>query len=287
MRGVFGSLSSFFGNVVAPTRWHFSGKLLFLCMGMIGAAGLSQGLAEAASANAQEAFTDVDFSHPVYAADFSDPKFVEDWILEGGASLEMSGGKLILKNGKGPDGLVKPKPLVCWFKQELPADFLIEFSVCPRDRKEGLAIVFFSARGVDGNSVFDAALARRTGDFKQYHSGDLNNYHISYWSGSTRERDAGKGTPPSSHVRKNFGFHLVAQGEDLVGTGTEGQFQTVRLFKKGGVIRLYVDDVLAVSYDDDGKKFGPVLDRPGWFAFRQMPHTGYASYGKFAVYPLK
>lgn len=230
---------------------------------------------------------DVDFENPIYVADFANPRSVDEWILEGGASMEASGGKLVLKNGKGPDGLDKGKPLVCWLKKELPADFLIEFSFCPRNRKEGLAIVFFSARGVNGSSVFDPSLAARTGDFKKYHSGDLNNYHISYWSGSTRERDAGKGTPPSSHVRKNFGFHLVAEGRDLIGPGTEGQFQTVRLYKKGGVIRLLVDGVVAVSYDDDGKSFGPILDKSGWFALRQMPHTGYAAYGKFAVYPLK
>ena len=112
-------------------------------------------------------------------------------------------------------------------------------------------------------SIFDPALAPRDGLFKLYHSGDLNCYHISYWA-------AGRGT---ANCRKNRGFHLVAEGKDLVTDGPAGTFQTVRIYKRGGKIRCTVDDVLSVAYDDDGTTFGPVWTHGGWIGLRQMGHT--------------
>ena len=63
-------------------------------------------------------------------------------------------------------------------------------------------LVFLNARAVNGANVFGPAFQSRTGVFKQYHSGDLNSYHISYWA-------AGRGF---ANLRKNHGFHLAASG---------------------------------------------------------------------------
>lgn len=224
---------------------------------------------------------DVDYAHPVYVCEFDSPEVLKDWALEGKAKAAIADGnlRLISEPGEGK----KSGNLVFWLRQEMPADFLLEFTFRPQNRVEGLAIVFFCARGKNGESIFDPTLARRNGSFRQYHSGDINNYHVSFWSGSTRR----KGESPSSHIRKNLGFNLVAEGQDLVVTGQEGTFQTVRIYKHGGKIRVMVDDVLAVSYDDDGQKFGPVHESPGWIGLRQMAHTQMAEYGRLAVYPLK
>src|SRR5690606_35596727 len=143
--------------------------------------------------------------------------------------------------------------LVAWLRKEVPADFMLEFSFRPRDRDEGLAIVFFNTRGRGGEGIFDSSLSPRDGTFPQYHSGDLNGYHISYWAG---DRD-------TSHVRKNHGFHLVAKGADLIRTGEPDAFQTVRIYKRGGQIRLMVDDEVALAYNDDGTTFGPVHNHSG------------------------
>jgi len=220
---------------------------------------------------------DVDWDHPVYQTSFEEPADLEDWRLEGGLRMSVAGGNLVLESRPGSTkSEANANHLVCWLTQEVPADFLLEFSVRPENRQQGLNIVFFNTRGLHGESIFDPALAPRDGLFKQYHSGDLNGYHISYWA-------AGRGT---ANVRKNRGFHLVAEGTDLVTDGPAGDFQTVRLYKHDGTIRCTVDDALSVAYDDDGTTFGPVWTHAGWIGLRQMGHTVRCQYGHLKVWPL-
>ena len=125
--------------------------------------------------------------------------------------------------------------------------------------------------------MFDPSLSPRNGSFVQYLSGDLDNYHISYWAG-----DRG-----SANLRKNHGFHLAAGGEDLVCSAAPDQFQTIRIYKRGGMIRLTVDGRLALRYDDDGRTFGPVHTHSGWIGLRQMAPTHRCEYDHLAVYPLR
>jgi hypothetical protein len=221
---------------------------------------------------------DVDWVKPLYETSFDDQSVLDDWQLEGGSRVSIADGNLLLEsNRESIRSEAKANHLVCWLKREMPADFLIEFTVRPEDRNRGLNIVFFNARGLNGQSIFDPALAPRTGVFRQYINGDLNNYHISYWSG-------GRGT---ANLRKNKGFALTAIGKDLIQTTPPGVFQTVRVYKRGGKIRLMVDDAVALAYDDDGKANGPVHTHSGWIGLRQMGHTQRCEYGRFAVYPLK
>jgi hypothetical protein len=63
-------------------------------------------------------------------------------------------------------------------------------------------------------------------------------------------------------------------------------FQTIRVYKRGGKIRLMVDDVVALAWDDDGKSYGPVLGA-GWIALRQMGHTLRCEYDHLKIFPLK
>jgi hypothetical protein len=223
--------------------------------------------------------TDVDTARPVYETSFDSPETLKEWRLEGGKRMSVAGGNLVLESDpekKGKDGKVIDH-LVCWLVKEVPADFLIEFTVRPRDRKEGLNIVFFNTRGLKGESIFDPALQPRDGKYPQYHSGDLNAYHVSYWA-------AGRGT---ANLRKSKGFRLVAEGKDLVADAPADAFQTVRVYKRGGKIRVTVDGVVALAWDDDGKSHGPVYDNTGWFGLRQMGHTQRCEYGHVKIYRLK
>lgn len=219
--------------------------------------------------------TDVDWAHPVYATEFDDPAELSRWVLEGGKRAAIENGNLVLENTVTAKGEEKDH-LVCWLNEVFPADFLLEFTFRPLNRKDGLAIVFFNARGVHGESIFDPALKPRNGVFKQYHSSDLNNYHISYWAGD-------RGT---ANIRKNAGFNLVSTGPDLVTGGPADAFQTIRIYKRGGSIRLIVDDVVSAAWDDDGKTYGPVLNNDGWIGLRQMEHAIRGEYGALKVYPL-
>jgi hypothetical protein len=216
---------------------------------------------------------DVDWEHPVYETTFDDPSVLKDWRLEGGKRVSVENGKLVLESEPGK----RDNHLVCWLTREMPADFLLEFTVRPKDRTEGLNIVFFNTRGIRGENIFDAALKPRDGVFRQYHSSDLNGYHISYWAG-------GRGT---ANVRKNAGFKLVATGPDGVRDAAADAFQVIRVYKKGGTIRLMVDDVISVAFDDDGKTHGPVWNHPGWIGLRQMGHTVRCEYDSLKVFRCK
>lgn len=220
---------------------------------------------------------DVNWSHPVYMSHFDQPDALKDWKLEGGKRMALKSGRLILESTP-PEGepSANDNHLVCWLTKEMPADFLLEFTVCPQNRKHGLNIVFFNARGKNGESIFAPTLKPRNGLFAQYTNGDLNNYHISYWAGD-------RGT---TNLRKNAGFHLLATGKDLIAPAPANVFQTVRVYKRGGMIRLTVDDIISLAFIDDGKKWGPVWNQPGWIGLRQMAHTVHCEYGYLKVYRL-
>jgi hypothetical protein len=222
--------------------------------------------------------TDVDFAHPVYASDFSDPRELSDWVLEGGRSMRIEDGRLILESAPAANADEPSRNhLVCWLKQEAPADFLCEIVLRPQDKRNGLNIIFFSTRGLDGRSVFDPSLAPRDGTFVQYHSGDLQGYHVSYWAAPRS----------TTHIRKNRGFHLVAVSEldEIAGTPPE-VFVTLRIYKRADKIRVMVNDRIVVAWDDDGRSFGPAILHSGWIGLRQMGYTQRTDYDRVALFPL-
>jgi len=57
----------------------------------------------------------------------------------------------------------------------------------------------------------------------------------------------------------------------------------ISLLKMGSHITLAVNKTIALEYDDDGSRFGPVLGA-GKIGLRQMEHTGKAYYRDFTVY---
>lgn len=74
----------------------------------------------------------------------------------------------------------------------------------------GLAILFFAAAGAGGKDLFDPSLPARTGEYDQYHHGEMDAYHISYFRRMWEEERAFH----TCNLRKSYGFHLVAQGAD-------------------------------------------------------------------------
>ncbi|HEX5218061.1 MAG TPA: DUF1961 family protein [Verrucomicrobiae bacterium] len=220
----------------------------------------------------------VNWDRPVYTNSFDDPATLKDWALEGGKSVAITNSVFVLES---PPGAKTPEEntghLVCWLRKEIPGDFLLEFSFRPLLRTQGLAIVFFNARGTNGESVFDPRLRKRDGTFIQYLRSDLNSYHVSYWAGD-------RGT---SHLRKNYGAHVVAVGDDLIASAPADAFQTVRIYKRRGAIRVTVDGIIALAYDDDGKTHGPIWNHSGWIGMRQMSHAQRCEYNHLAVWALE
>jgi hypothetical protein len=144
--------------------------------------------------------------------------FLETAPDDGEADLLVANGSLRVVNGK--------RDLVTWFKHEVPADFLWEFTV-RRDRRKGLVAVYFSARGLKGEGIFDPSLPPRNGAIMaDYHSGAIENYWVSFYG----PRRGGE-----SRLRKNVGERLVARGRDLVMKGWKGRFQRVSVYKRKGL----------------------------------------------------
>jgi hypothetical protein len=232
---------------------------------------------------------------PVHEADFTKPLNVvsedelfegekrvrlpegKDWVFEGAGKAWTEGGRLHIESLKPaePDGHV-----VLWNTRVFPADFLLEFGMSPEDSNKGLNIVFFAARPKDGGGIFDLGLPRREGNFRNYHSGALNNYHVSYWA-----CDAVGGPRRTANLRKNFGFYLPACGNDNIAGQGPGPY-LVRFLKVGGKIRVETCGRLSISFDDDGTAYGPIWG-DGFIGLRQMAHTHRASYTHFKVWEVQ
>ena len=231
-----------------------------------------------------------------YIADFSSPLNVvsedelfkngkrdrkptdNEWVLEGPGRAWTEDDKLHLASLE-PD---KKGHVVLWNTRQFPENCLIEFDVSPSNSTNGLNIIFFAAQSRDGKGIFDLSLPKRDGVFKNYHSGALDSYHISYWACAP---DNG-GTPRrTANVRKNHGFQLVSCGSDNIAAQGPGP-HVVRLLKFDGRIVLETAGKLSAAWFDSGNSHGPAL-KGGRIGLRQMGHTRSATYDSFTVYKVK
>ena len=216
---------------------------------------------------------DIEGKRLVYSTGFEDEAVLGEWVREGGESASIEEGRLRLTAGPSAE---EGQHIVFWLKEGLPANFLAEWKFRPYDKENGLTIVFFNARGVNGESIFDPGLAPRDGTFVQYTKGDLDSYHISYYAGHRG----------SVNLRKNQGFYLTAIGREYVHDAPPETFHTITLLKEGGKIRLAVDGKVSLKCDDDGETYGPVHEHGGWFGLRQMFQAWYTEYDDLRVWAL-
>lgn len=198
----------------------------------------------------------------------------QGWKLEGPGIVEYRDGWMQMKSARpdGPDGHI-----VHWCPEEFPARFWAEWEF-ELLSEQGLCIVFFAARGQGGRDVFDPTLAPRNGIFRQYHSGDIDCYHVSYFAntpGSARR---------VANLRKNSGFFLVANGPIGVTEARAGEVHRAVLVKDGARIRMAVDGRTIIDHTDDGARAGPVW-AGGKIGLRQMQWTA-GRYRNFRVFGL-
>ncbi|MCP4642269.1 MAG: DUF1961 family protein [bacterium] len=213
----------------------------------------------------------------LYESSFAAPDSVEGWVLEGPGLLSFEGGWMTMASAK-PDSPKKDGHIVHWCPNDFPESFVAEWEM-QITSESGLCIVFFAARGVNGEDIFDPALPKRTGIFRQYHSGAISCYHISYYASTPSS--PGRIT---SNLRKNRGFHLVSNGPPGINPGSHAM-HAVRLVKDGPHLQLLVDDEVIIDFTDDGKRYGPVLEG-GKIGLRQMQWTK-AQYRNFRVRELR
>ena len=207
----------------------------------------------------------------LYSNDLSNSEFVKDWILEGPAKVEFKDNWMHMysPNEEGHH--------VFWCPVDFPGNFIAEWEAQNQEIDAGLCIVFFSAKGLKGESIFDASMPKRTlGTFTDYTKGAMNDYHISYYAN-------GRDNPnrETANLRKNKGFNLVQTGE--IGIPVQSTaIHKMKLIKQEGKILLYVDERKVIDWTDDGIKYGKILE-DGKIGFRQMQWTHFA-YRNFKVW---
>ena len=200
----------------------------------------------------------------IYENKLSCEKDVEGFVLEGSANLSFPEGKLRMENALSAAEGQKAN-YVLWCPEDFPSDVRIEWKFRPI-KEPGLAILFFAAKGRNGEDIFADSLAERTGEYVQYHHGDIDAFHVSYF----RRKEPDERALHTCNLRKSYGFHLVSQGGDPIPDADECRdMYRIALEKKGNLVRLLVEEVEVFSYVDDGETYGPCL-AGGKIGFRQL-----------------
>jgi hypothetical protein len=207
----------------------------------------------------------------LYSNALSNSELVKDWILEGPAKVEFKDNWMHLYSPK------EEGHHVFWCPIDFPGNFIAEWEAQNQEIDAGLCIVFFSAKGLKGESIFDSSMPKRTlGTFTDYTKGAMNDYHISYYAN-------GRDNPnrETANLRKNKGFNLVQTGEFGIPVQSTA-IHKMKLIKQEGKILLFIDDRKVIDWTDDGIKYGKILE-DGKIGFRQMQWTHFA-YRNFKVW---
>lgn len=214
----------------------------------------------------------------LYAATMADQQSVEGWRMEGNAVAEFRDGWMEVYS---PD---KSAHHVFWGPEDFPDSFIATWEVQNMAIESGLLIVFFAAKGENGEDIFDPSLPVRDGTFDQYTEGKIKSYHLSYYANVAHE-------PGRSHVnlRKNNTFSLLQSGGEGIPTESV-DVHKIRLIKQGAHIRLWIDDRKAIDYVDnqpvvDGVDTGAALGG-GKIGLRQMQWSHFR-YRNFEVRALE
>ena len=194
--------------------------------------------------------------------------------------LTLSRGVVSIPGALTPTEIAAAHRLGADFVKVFPADFALRIKFKPI-REPGLAMLFFSASGREGQPLFDPSLAPRTGEYPQYHHGDINAFHLSFF----RRKEPDERAFHTCNLRKSYGFYLVAQGADPIPDVADAtDFYELTLVKQAGTVSFSVNDLEVLRFTDDGYEYGPLLGE-GCIGLRQLaPMAG--EYKDLRVYKL-
>ena len=215
----------------------------------------------------------------IYANPLDCADAVKDFVLEGSAALSFPQGRLRLEN-KLDASLNQKANYVLWCPENFPSDIAIEWDFWPI-REPGLAIMFFAAKGRNGEDLFDISLQKRTGEYPLYHHGDIDAFHISYF----RRKEPDERAFHTCNLRKSYGFHLTAiSGDPIPEAASATKAYQMKVIKKANTVDFFIDALPVLHYEDDGVTFGRLLEG-GKVGFRQMsPMIG--AYANLKVYEI-
>lgn len=200
----------------------------------------------------------------IYENHLAKKEDIEGFVLEGQADISFPEGAMRLKSVIDPSEGQKAN-FVLWCPVSFPSDVCIEWEFKPI-KEPGLAIMFFAAKGISGVPVLDSSLAKRTGEYHQYHSGDINAFHVSYF----RRKEPDERAFHTCNLRKSYGFNLVAQGADPIPDASkDSEWYRIRVVKKSGHVTFFINDLQIFEFIDDGMTYGDILTS-GCVGFRQL-----------------
>jgi hypothetical protein len=204
---------------------------------------------------------------------------LSSWQAEGPHQVEAKDGRLHVKT---VDDARKVGEFI-WCRQELPADFRVEFDVTPVS-DSGFFLVFFCVQGVKGEDIlgddlFDKYMNWKSwapySDWDKYtspaerqghHQGRIRGYHISY-----RRNEVA-----NCNLRKNPGL-VLEKSSDVKGVIPKNQAAHVVLTRQGPRITLAVNGQVFMDWTDSEAPY-----RGGRFGFRNV----YDSEGYYANFKL-
>jgi hypothetical protein len=198
------------------------------------------------------------------------------WKLEGQAAFSFPQGRLRLESVV-PASEGQKANYVFWCPVEFPDHVVFSWDFHPV-REPGLAMFWFAARGRNGEDLFDARLKPRTGEYEQYHHGDINAFHASYF------RRGAVGALQVCNLRKSYGFHMVAQGADPIPALRYNPPYRIQVVKRGPEVQFAINGLVIYHFADDGRRYGPLL-AGGKIGFRQMAPL-IAEYSALTVHRL-
>lgn len=200
-----------------------------------------------------------------YHNPLASPADVADWRAEGEPVVSFPQGCMRLENGIDA-AAGQAANYLFWCPQIMPADIQISWDFRPL-ADPGLAMVFCRARGHGDRDLFDPSLASRAGNYRQYHSSDIDALHASYF----RRKQADERRFHTCNLRKSAGFHLVTQGADPIpDIGSIDGWYRIQLTVCGPRVQFAIDDLPVFDWIDDGTSYGPANLGGGYIGLRQM-----------------
>ena len=116
----------------------------------------------------------------IYQNTFTDKSQMKGWRMEGPGELKFENGWMEMYSPN------KKWDHVFWCPIDFPESFIAEWEMQNKDITGGLTIIFFAAKGSQGEDIFDPGLPARDGTFKYYNKGKINCYHISYYANNPK-----------------------------------------------------------------------------------------------------
>ena len=141
-----------------------------------------------------------EFGQLLYDNPLASEANIDGFRMEGDAAVTFPRGRMQMENCRDTEE-GQAANFVFWCPEDFPAEIAVTWDFWP-EREPGLCILFFSATGKNGEDLFDSALTPRAGEYKQYHSSDINALHVSYF----RRKALTERAFQVCNLRKSYGF---------------------------------------------------------------------------------